>query len=88
MFHFPWPVEMANVLALAERRKQITAARVAALLEEIQEWSIQIAREHNLTAYDGAYLELAIRWRWDLESLGLAHKQPHARRPASCRSHS
>ena len=89
---FLWPVEMANVLVLAERRKQITLAQVTALLEEIQQWPIQVdvtgvhrafyqiltaAHEHDLTAYDAAYLELAMR-----EALPLATLDKTLRRAA------
>lgn len=71
-----WHVEVANVLVLAERRRRITLADSAefiALLESLQisvddETSsrafsrvLDLAREERLTAYDAAYLELAMR---------------------------
>ena len=71
-----WHVEIANVLALAERRQRITAAEAAqfvALLDELEidvdeeTWAraftriLDLAREERLTAYDAAYLELAMR---------------------------
>jgi predicted nucleic acid-binding protein len=71
-----WHVEVANVLVLAERRRRITLAETAefiALLESLQisvddETSsrafsrvLDLAREERLTAYDAAYLELAMR---------------------------
>lgn len=71
-----WYVEIADVLALAERRQRITAAETAqfiALLEELEidvdeaTWTraftriLDLAREERLTAYDAAYLELAMR---------------------------
>ena len=71
-----WHVEIANVLALAERRRRITASEIAqfiALLEELEidvdeeTWTrafsrvLDLAREERLTAYDAAYLELAMR---------------------------
>ena len=71
-----WHVEVANVLALAERRRRITLAESAefiSLLESLQisvddETSsrafnrvLDVAREERLTAYDAAYLELAMR---------------------------
>ena len=77
-----WPFEIANGLALAERRKRITQAGIAAFLETLQRLPIQVerrealwvwqavlglAREHRLTAYDAAYLDLAKR-----ENLNLA----------------
>ena len=71
-----WHVEIANVLSLAERRRRITAAETAqfiALLEELEidvdaeTWTraftriLELARGERLTAYDAAYLELAMR---------------------------
>lgn len=71
-----WHVEIANVLALAERRRRITAADAAqfiALLDELEldvdeeTWNraftriLDLARQQRLTAYDAAYLELAMR---------------------------
>jgi len=71
-----WHVEVANVLALAERRRRITLAesaefiaRLENLIIEVDEetWSraftriLELAREQRLTAYDAAYLELAMR---------------------------
>ena len=71
-----WHLEIANVLALAERRGRITSAESAeliALLETLEivvdeeTWSraftriLDLAREERLTAYDAAYLELAMR---------------------------
>lgn len=71
-----WSLEMANVLVLGERRGRITPARTGefiALLESLpivvdEETSsralgrvLDLARAEGLTAYDAAYLELAIR---------------------------
>lgn len=71
-----WHLEIANVLALSERRRRITPARSAefiALLETLvivvdEETPsgalgrvLDLAREERLTAYDAAYLELAMR---------------------------
>jgi len=73
---FIWPLEVANVLVIAERRRALTVAQVTGFLEELSAWPIQVdtlgvdrafqqilstARHHNLSAYDAAYLELAIR---------------------------
>jgi predicted nucleic acid-binding protein len=77
-----WFLEVANVLVIAERRKRLTEAqiiRAVALLQAlpigVDEATAQqalgatltLAREHNLSAYDAAYLELAMR-----EGLSLA----------------
>ena len=89
---FIWPVEVANVLVIAERRKALKVAKVTGFLEELSAWPIQVdtlgvdrafqqilstAREQNLTAYDAAYLELAIR-----EGLPLATLDDHLRKAA------
>ena len=69
-----WPFEVANALALAERRKRISQEGIVAFLETLRRLPIQIerreavwlwqatlplAREHRLTAYDAAYVALA-----------------------------
>lgn len=71
-----WHLEIANGLALSERRRRITPARSAefiALLETLEiivdeetpsralGRVLDLAREERLTAYDAAYLELAMR---------------------------
>jgi len=71
-----WPIEVANVLALAERRRRIRPAesaefigRLECLTIDVDEASasraftrvLDLAREERLTAYDAAYLELAMR---------------------------
>jgi predicted nucleic acid-binding protein len=71
-----WQLEMGNVLLQAERRGRITRADVARRLELIgtlpittdDETSFRalrdvlaLARTENLTTYDAAYLELAMR---------------------------
>ncbi len=70
------PLEIANVLALAERRGRITAARSAEFValfgvlsvvidEETSARALSeilsVARAERLTAYDATYLELAMR---------------------------
>jgi predicted nucleic acid-binding protein len=69
-------LEVANALVIGERRKRLRAAdirRFFALLEGISivqdvqplgglmSSAVALAREHGLSAYDAAYLELAIR---------------------------
>jgi predicted nucleic acid-binding protein len=71
-----WSIEVANVLALAERRKRITFAESAQLIALLGTLEIDVdretsalaftrildlAREERLTAYEAAYLELAMR---------------------------
>ena len=71
-----WHLEIANVLALSERRGRITSAGSAEFIELLETLEIvvdeetparalgrvlNLAREERLTAYDAAYLELAMR---------------------------
>jgi predicted nucleic acid-binding protein len=71
-----WPLEVANALLVAERRKRISVAQVTALLGRIVQLPVSVeaiepdrafsqvlsvARQHQLTEYDAAYLELALR---------------------------
>lgn len=76
--HVPnlWPLEVANVLLVGERRRRITAADTARFLSLLDSFPIAVddettarawvetlalARAQNLSAYDAAYLELAMR---------------------------
>jgi predicted nucleic acid-binding protein len=71
-----WSLEVANGLVSGERRGRIRPAESAAFVAMIEELPIaadpatdaralhatmSLAREHRLTAYDAAYLELAMR---------------------------
>ena len=71
-----WPFEVASVLAVAERRGRINADQQAEFLERLRmlpiliehrpaAWLAQqilpLARRYRLSAYDAAYLELAMR---------------------------
>jgi predicted nucleic acid-binding protein len=71
-----WPLEVANALVVGERRKRTTEARTAqflTLLENLPislddetalrawEETLHLARTHQLSVYDAAYLEVAIR---------------------------
>jgi predicted nucleic acid-binding protein len=71
-----WHLEIANVLALSERRRRITPARsvefialLATLAIVVDEETpsralgrvLDLAREERLTTYDAAYVELAMR---------------------------
>ncbi len=71
-----WPLEVANGLLMAERRRRATRAAVAEALHVLLALPIDIdpetarhvagetsalAREYGLTIYDAAYLELAMR---------------------------
>ena len=70
-----WHAECANLLLVAERRKRITPARCAELLdlfdilpletvdesERMRGPVMRLARAHRLTIYDATYLDLAIQ---------------------------
>jgi predicted nucleic acid-binding protein len=71
-----WHLEVANTLLVGERRKRSTQANTVTWLGFLVALPIAVdeetrlrafgptlglAREHNLSAYDAAYLELAIR---------------------------
>ena len=77
-----WAIEIANSLVAGERRQRLTASDIARFFELLHGLSIetdtqtasralsdtlQLARTHDLSAYDATYLELAMR-----EGLGLA----------------
>lgn len=79
-----WRLEIANTLIIGERRKRSTEAQAAAFLARLEvlpividdetdarAWSetIRLARTHTLSAYDAAYLELAMRRGLPLASL-------------------
>jgi predicted nucleic acid-binding protein len=71
-----WPLEVANAVVMGERRKRSTVAQASkwlAILGSLpvnidgetvsRAWGdvLNLARTHNLSSYDAAYLELAIR---------------------------
>jgi predicted nucleic acid-binding protein len=84
-----WPLEVANVLLVSERRQRLTQAQTTRFVELLQALPITVdrgqkgldsllalGREHKLSAYDAAYLELATR-------LGLALATQDARLSAA-----
>ena len=71
-----WPMEFANVLLVAERRKRLTEADAVRVKEmvlslpmtvvpddptRILSTVLALAREQDLSVYDAAYLDLAMR---------------------------
>lgn len=71
-----WSLEVANVLLVAERKHRITQAQTTRAITllcslpivvdertaaQAMGSTLALAREHNLSAYDAAYLELAMR---------------------------
>ncbi|OGQ33478.1 MAG: hypothetical protein A3F16_08775 [Deltaproteobacteria bacterium RIFCSPHIGHO2_12_FULL_43_9] len=79
---FLWCYEVCNVLTLAERKKRISTTEATRFLSIITELPIIIdeksdvmkdilvlARHHEISAYDAAYLELALRLGLPLATL-------------------
>jgi predicted nucleic acid-binding protein len=71
-----WPLEVANVLLVAERRKRLATSDSIRFLELLRELPIEViqeapqrmtseimllAREQQLSSYDASYLDLATR---------------------------
>lgn len=82
-----WHTEILNALLVAERRKVITEAQVIDYLNRLSRLPITtddttltshrdsvmaLAREHNLTAYDATYLDLALRQNAALATFDIA----------------
>jgi len=85
-----WPFEVANALLTAERRKRITVTQTTSFLNRIgglpvivelqqvaraHDQVLSVARQHGLTVYDAAYLELAVRKGLPLATLDERLKQ-------------
>ena len=77
-----WILECANVLQSAQKRKRIDSLRRAAIAAELAELPLRFDQElpdvvtidrlaatHGLSAYDAAYLDLALRRSLTLVSL-------------------
>ena len=88
-----WPLEVANVLLIAERRHRLNEAQAAHFAQLLQTLPIlveeadvarvlgpvlAVGRSHRLSAYDAAYLELAAR-----HGLPLATQDARLRKAAS-----
>lgn len=79
-----WPLEMANAFRTAVRKRRMSLEKRQADLSLLSKLSIEIrlgtheqawtsilalSDKHNMTPYDAAYLELAVRERLPLASL-------------------
>jgi predicted nucleic acid-binding protein len=79
-----WTLEVVNALLMAERRKRIAPATVnhaVGILRQLPihadaetdrqagQQTLELARQHTLSIYDAAYLELALRLGASLASL-------------------
>jgi predicted nucleic acid-binding protein len=89
-----WSVEIANALLVGERRKRIRQPEVRRFIELLKGLSIledgqpfavavsnilPLAREYDLSAYDAAYLDVAVRHGAPLATLDAAlQKACHA----------
>jgi predicted nucleic acid-binding protein len=82
-----WSVEIANALLVGERRKRIRQPEVRRFVELLKGLSVvedgqpfadtvnsvlPLAREHDLSAYDAAYLDVAVRHGAPLATLDAA----------------
>jgi predicted nucleic acid-binding protein len=71
-----WPLEVGNVLLVAERKRSLSRAAVVRFLEllgglpiaveqeppeRMLKEIVSLAREHRLSTYDASYLDLAMR---------------------------
>jgi predicted nucleic acid-binding protein len=81
-----WTLEVTNILLLAERRQRITTNQTSRFVRLLQSLPITVdpdsltkaagpvltlGRAHNLSSYDAAYLELAIRLGFPLATLDM-----------------
>jgi predicted nucleic acid-binding protein len=79
-----WFLEVANVLAMAEKRKRISPDDSMQFVQLLSNLDIQVdedasrqvfdrilplCRSHGLTSYDATYLDVALRWQIPLASL-------------------
>ena len=85
-----WPFEVANALLVGEKRKRVTVAQVTAILQRVADLPISVepaqighafqqvialARQTELSEYDAAYLELALRLGLPLATLDARLRQ-------------
>lgn len=79
-----WPLEVGNVLLVAERKKRLSQAAVVRFLallgglpitveqespDRMLKEIVSLAREHGLSTYDASYLDLAMRFDVALATL-------------------
>lgn len=79
-----WPLEVANILVVNERRGRLTAGEAKEIMDDLKELALTVdpettsrameeiaalAREHRLSVYDASYLELAQRLSLPLATL-------------------
>lgn len=79
-----WPFEVANVIARAEAKSQLQGPNAKAFIDRLGDFQINIdpesylyaltntlelSRDHNLTAYEASYLEVSLRKSFPLATL-------------------
>ena len=80
-----WRHEILNALLVSERRRRLTPGLTRTFLEDLNRLPVDVdeqatpatvfdktqslCRKHGLTAYDAAYLELAMRGGYDLATI-------------------
>jgi predicted nucleic acid-binding protein len=77
-----WRYEVANALSMAVRRGRLEADRATMLSRRVDDYGVDLdrgditvhqryiaARTHDLSAYDAAYLDLALHRRYGLATL-------------------
>jgi predicted nucleic acid-binding protein len=78
-----WPVEVANALRNVVRRQRLHESQIPALCARLEDCEVELlgtgdagvhsrylaARQHDLSAYDATYLDLALQRRCALATL-------------------
>ena len=86
---FLWTYEVANGLVMAHRRKRLAESDIATILQSLKALPITVdapdadkvmqlpvlALKHQLTAYDTAYIELALRLKLPIATKDAAMKR-------------
>ena len=86
---FLWTYEVANGLVMAQRRKRMVESDLTTILESLKALPITVdspdadrvmqlpvlALRHQLTAYDSAYIELALRLKLPIATKDAAMKR-------------
>lgn len=85
-----WPLEVANAITVLRRRRKLTADEARSAIQIVRELPatidheaatmaftrlVDLASEHELTIYEAAYIELAIRKRLPLATNNAQMKQ-------------
>lgn len=85
-----WPLELGNVMLVAQRRQRLTEAAVIRFLELVRGLPLTVehetparvlgeilslARDHGLSTYDASYLDLAMRLGLPIATLDASMKK-------------